>query len=99
MNNQLFKGITLAMISVAFLFSSCGQKKNAEKEASPKEIPFQVQGIINNMVTVEGGTFWMGAQDKDKNLPNYDYRIKNKIEGIRLVKLELIQNLLQNSLL
>ena len=37
--------------------------------------------LINSMVYVEGGTFRMGAQDSNPNLPNYQYKNVEKDEG------------------
>ena len=43
-----------------------------------KNRTFTANGVSFDMIYVQGGTFWMGAQEEDKNSPNYDYRIKNK---------------------
>lgn len=50
------------------------RNKESNKPKSKKEstLTFNVNGVSFNMKLVEGGTFWMGAQNTDPNKPNFD---------------------------
>lgn len=42
------------------------------KDGLPSVRRFEIGGVSFNMILVEGGTFWMGAQNKDASYRNYD---------------------------
>ena len=54
----------------------CKSEPPKEFEVSKDGLPmvrtFEVNGLSFNMILVEGGTFWMGAQKDDPSAANYD---------------------------
>lgn len=66
MNNSLhIKACACAaMLVAAAILIGCGPRKAAEKEEV--ELPYPIQNLIRNMVTVEGGTFMMGCRNSQE---------------------------------
>lgn len=52
--------------------SETAKEVELSKDGLPTVRTFEINGVSFNMILVEGGTFWMGAQKDDPSRPNYD---------------------------
>lgn len=52
--------------------SETPKEVEVSKDGLPTVRTFEVNGVSFNMILVDGGTFWMGAQNDDPSKPNYD---------------------------
>lgn len=66
--------------------------ENEDENGNEEGITFEnksitVNGVTFTMIAVEGGTFSMGAQSEDPNLPNYDSEAWDRESPVHLVTL------------
>lgn len=72
----------LVMASCLLLMAGCGKEQKDESK-----LPFTVNGVTFNMIKVEGGAFWMGAQNENAEGQNYDNEAEADESPVRQVTL------------
>lgn len=65
MNNKISTGRLILLLASTLLVIGCGLKKSGSEETNQqqKELDPIIQRLINNMVSIEGGTFLMGGRN------------------------------------
>ena len=69
---RIKKLVVLSILVIAVLFISCDMYPVSNVKVPDNEIDPEVKPVEIDLVPVEGGSFWMGAQDSDPNGRNYN---------------------------
>lgn len=85
---QFLIGLLMFAAIIAGVYYMCGREEESEdiKLVAKADDPI-LQNLIDNMVYVEGGTFWMGAQNEHPDWPNYDYDARDEEKPVHQVTL------------
>ncbi|MBR1447476.1 MAG: SUMF1/EgtB/PvdO family nonheme iron enzyme [Prevotella sp.] len=62
MNSRTLSRLPFFVVTALLFLASCGQRKNQAQAEQPKPLDPVIQQLISNMVTIEGGSFMMGAR-------------------------------------
>lgn len=92
MNQRFFLMTALVLLTgIAMMFAGCTKEENPSDPGTGGEdferVTINVNGVSFNMIPVEGGTFWMGAQNANYNGQNYDSNANNDENPVHQVTL------------